>query len=124
MWLYEDGTVITYFATTNYPQPTWYMRYELVGTEGAYFAASGGPFPKIDIRWYKDGAWSETAAKVVDSKWLNAADTFAAALRNGAALTCPGRNGRRTQAILDAMYRSAYEAGGGWVDVRSELMDK
>jgi predicted dehydrogenase len=121
VWLYKDGTVVTYFATTNYPQPTWYMRYELVGTEGAYFAASGGPFSKVDIRWYKDGAWSETGAAAVESEWLNAADNFAAALRGGAELTCPGRNGRRTQAILDAMYRSAYDADGGWVDVLSDF---
>jgi predicted dehydrogenase len=94
------------------------MRYELVGAEGAYFAASGGPFTEIDVRWYKDGAWSEIAPRVVNSKWINAADNFAGALRSGAELTCPGRDGRRTQAILDAMYRSAYEADGGWVDVR------
>lgn len=122
VWWYQDGTVITYFATTNYPQPTWYMRYELLGTEGAYFAASGGPFEKNDIRWYKDGAWGERAAReMVEPEWLNAADNFAAALRSGVSLTCSGRDGRRTQAILDAMYRSAYEAGGGWVDVHPDL---
>ena len=32
-----------------------------------------------------------------------------------------GRDGRRTQSILDAMYRSAYEADGGWVPVEPEL---
>ena len=120
-WLYDDGAVLTYFATTNYPQPTWYVHYELVGTEGAYYTASGGPFEGIDTRWYKDGAWSDKAPVVVEPKWLNAADNFAAALRSGAELTCPGRDGRRTQAILDAMYRSAYEADGGWVDVHAEL---
>jgi hypothetical protein len=48
-------------------------------------------------------------------------DNFAAALREGADLASSGRDGRRTQAILDAMYRSAYEAGGDWVDVEPEL---
>jgi hypothetical protein len=48
-------------------------------------------------------------------------DNFAAALRGGAEMVCSGRDGRRTQAILDAMYRSAYETGGGWVGVEAEL---
>jgi hypothetical protein len=72
-------------------------------------------------RWWKDGAWGDNAPAVVESEWLNAADNMAAALRSGAALTCPGRDGRRTQSILDAMYRSAYEAGGDWVKVEPEL---
>jgi predicted dehydrogenase/sugar phosphate isomerase/epimerase len=121
VWLYEDGTVITYYATTSYPQPTWYVNYELAGTEGAYFSASGGPFESPQTKWWKDGAWSEKAPQVIESEWLNAADNFAAALRSGVPLTCPGRDGRRTQSILDAMYRSAYEADGGWIQVEPEL---
>jgi predicted dehydrogenase len=121
VWLYEDGTVITYYATTNYPQPTWYVNYELAGTEGAFFSASGGPFDTSHTRWWKDGAWSDKAPQVIESEWLNAADNFAAALRSGVPLTCSGRDGRRTQSILDAMYRSAYEADGGWVQVEPEL---
>ncbi len=122
-WLYEDGTVLTYFATTNYPHPTWYMRYELLGTEGAFFTASGGPFAGVDTRWFKDGAWSEQGPEMIEPEYLNAADNFAAALRAGVPLTCPGRDGRRTQAVLDAMYRSAYGAEGGWVEVSPELED-
>jgi UDP-N-acetyl-2-amino-2-deoxyglucuronate dehydrogenase len=121
VWLYADGTVLTYTATTNYPQPTWYVHYELYGTEGAYFGVSGGPFEQDQVRWYKDGAWGTEAPQVIEPQWLNAADNFAAAVRSGAPLTCPGRDGRRTQTILDAMYRSAYEAGGGWVEVGPEL---
>jgi hypothetical protein len=45
-------------------------------------------------------------------------------VRDGAALTCTGRDGRRTQSVLDAMYRSAYEAGGDWVEVHPELDDE
>jgi UDP-N-acetyl-2-amino-2-deoxyglucuronate dehydrogenase len=121
VWLYEDGTVLTYTATTSYPQPTWYVHYELYGTAGAYHSASGGPFEQAETRWYKDGAWGTEAPEVVEPQWLNAADSFAAALRAGVPLTCPGRDGRRTQSILDAMYRSAYEADGGWVEVQPEL---
>ena len=54
-------------------------------------------------------------------EYVNAADNFAAAVRIGAELTCPGRDGRRTQSILHAMYVSAYEQDGGWVDVQPEL---
>lgn len=121
VWLYEDGTVITFYGTTSYPHATWYLNYELFGTEGAYWTASGGPFDGVQTRWYKDGAWSDEAPRQVESEWLNAADNFSAALRSGVPLTCSGRDGRRTQSILDAMYRSAYEADGGWVEVHSEL---
>ena len=119
-WLYDDGTVITFYATTNYPHPTWYVSYELLGTEGAYWSASGGPFEGNQAKWYRDGAWSTRAPMSAESEWLNAADNFAAALRTGADLTCSGRDGRRTQSILDAMYRSAYDTDGGWVDVRGD----
>jgi len=97
------------------------MRYDLLGTEGAFFAASGGPFAELDTRWYRDGAWSKQGPETVESEYLNAADNFAAAVRTGVPLTCPGRDGRCTQAVLDAMYRSAYGADGGWVDVVPEL---
>jgi UDP-N-acetyl-2-amino-2-deoxyglucuronate dehydrogenase len=121
VWLYDDGLVITVHATTSYPHSTWYLHYELEGTEGAYSHVAGGPFDSPHMRWYLDGAWGDRAPQVVECEWLNGMDNFAAALRGGAELTCSGRDGRRTQAILDAMYRSAYEADGGWVDVESEL---
>ncbi len=113
--------MLTFYGTTSYPQPTWYVNYELAGTEGAYAFAEGGPFETPQARWWKDGAWSGKAPTAVESEWLNAADNFAAAVRTGVPLTCPGRDGRRTQSILDAMYRSAYEADGGWVAVEPEL---
>ena len=59
--------------------------------------------------------------RAVEPEWLNSMDNFAAALRDGTELASSGRDGRRTQAILDAMYRSAYEADGGWVDVEPEM---
>lgn len=116
-WRYGDGLVLTFFATTSYPQPTWYHTFELVGTDGIYAQARGGPFDQPWSRWYLDGAWQDRAPLTAEPAWLNAADNFAAAVRTGVPLTCSGRDGRRTQSILDAMYRSAYQAGGGWVDV-------
>jgi len=71
-------------------------------------------------RWYLDGAWTDLAPELVESPYLSAADNFCAAVRTGAALVCDGRDGRRSQAILDAMYRSAY-GGGGWANVEPEL---
>lgn len=120
-WMYESGLVISFSGTTSYPHPTWYHALELVGAEGAYARFSGGPFSEPLERWYVDGAWQDRAPVTAASEWLNAADNFAAALRMGEPLMCSGRDGRRTQAILDAMYRSAYEADGGWVDVSPDL---
>jgi len=120
-WLYDNGFVLNFTATTNYPHATWYYRCELVGTDGIFAQFAGGPFEKPMTRWFRDGVWTESADKIVKPEWLNSMDNFAAALRTGAALSCPGRDGRRTQSILDAMYRSAYDADGDWVDVALEL---
>ena len=120
-WLYDNGLVLTYYATSSYPHATWYYSVELHGTEGAMARAAGGPFDRSRERWFIDGAWSFTMPDSVQPEWLNAVDNFAAAIRTGAELVCPGRDGRRTQAILDAMYRSAYDADGAWVDVQPEL---
>ncbi len=120
VWQYDDGLVVTFSATTSYPHPTWYYQTELVGANGIFFEASGGPFEKPMVRWFQDGAWSGQAPDARACEWLNSPDNMAAAIRTGAPLVCSGREGRRTQSILDAMYRSAYEAGGGWVDVRSD----
>ena len=120
-WLYDDGVVINFYATTSYPHSTWYARLELEGTEGAYFQAIGGPYDDLVAKYFLDGAWTEQRPDPVESAWLHAADNFAAAVRTGEPLTAPGRAGRRTQSIIDAMYRSAYDHAGGWVDVLAEL---
>ena len=121
IWEYENGLVITFTATTSYPHKTWYVSTELQGTEGAYSYFAGGPFEQPQTRWYLDGSWRNYAPKSVAVKWLNAADNFAAALRAGEPLTCDGRDGRRTQSILDAMYRSAYDNHGNWVTVAETI---
>jgi predicted dehydrogenase len=117
----RPGFVVTLYATSSYPHSTWYFRFELHGTQGALIQASGGPFDKPVERWFLDGAWGAKAPERVESEWLNNVDNFAAHLRAGAKLTSDGREGRRSQAVLDAMYRSAYEADGGWVPVHPEL---
>jgi len=119
-WLYEDGTVLTFYGTTSYPQRTWYYRFELHGSAGAYSTTYGGMNEKPLTQWFLDGQWRANPPEVVEPEWLNAADNMAAALRAGASLSCSGRDGRRSQSILDAMYRSA-NSGGGWVDVAPDL---
>lgn len=121
-WLYENGFVLSLTATSSYPHKTWYNRLEFCGTDGAYSAMASGPFDAARHRYFIDGAWSDTPPVTAESEWLNASDNFAAALRAGAPLVCSGRDGRRTQSVLDAMYRSAYEADGDWVDVAGELV--
>jgi len=124
VWRYagppHDGLVITFHATSSYPHKTWYTHYELEGSAGAFSAAAGGPYDKAQTRWFVDGAWRNYAPTPVDPPWLNTVDNVAAALRSGAELVCSGRDGRRTQAILDAMYRSAYEADGNWIAVEAD----
>ncbi len=120
LWEYQDGALISLFATTCYPHPTWYRRLELHGTQGALVSAAGGPVEDPQTRYFLDGVWSGKAPETVDIRYLTAADNFAAAVRTGAPLVCDGRDGRRTQAVLDAMYRSAY-GDGGWVEVEAEL---
>jgi UDP-N-acetyl-2-amino-2-deoxyglucuronate dehydrogenase len=119
-WLYDNGLVLTFMGTTSYPQPTWYYRFELHGSQGAFSSTYGGMNDKPTVWWYLNKEWSQESPEAIQPEWLNAADNMAAAIRTGAALTCDGRDGRRSQAILDAMYRSAY-SGGDWVDVKPEL---
>lgn len=119
MWRYEDGTVLNLYATTCYPHKTWYFEFEVYGTEGALSRAGGGPLEDVRERYFLDDVWMEDPPERVESEWLNAADNFADALRTGAPLACDGREGRRTQAVLDAMYRSA-RGDGDWVEVRAE----
>ena len=79
VWLYDSGLVITFYATSSYPHSTWYLYFELQGTEGAYSQVSGGPFDSSHMRWYLDGAWGDKAPEIVEPEWLNATDNFAAA---------------------------------------------
>ncbi len=119
VWEYADGLVITYNATTSYPHSTWYFQYELHGEDGAYFEAAGGPFDTPITKWFYDGAWRTDAPVEDEPKWFNSMDNFAAAIREGVPLTATGRDGRVSRAILDAMYKSAHEEDGGWVDVEA-----
>lgn len=115
--------IITFYATGRYVHGTWYTHLELAGTESAYRSSVAGPHDKPFTRWYYNGRWQSAPLQFVEPNWLNSAGNMEAAIREDAALVCIGQDGRRTQAILDAMYRSAYESYGGWVVVAAELED-
>jgi len=117
---YSDGTFLSLVATTCWPQDTWYRRLELHGTTGAAVVAGGGPLDRPVARYFRDGAWTLTPPAEPEVAWAGAADNLACALRLGAPLVADGREARRTQAVLDALYRSA-DAGGTWTDVDAEL---
>jgi len=68
-------------------------------------------------RWFLEGVWSDKGPEPAEPEWLNSMDNFAAAVRTGVPLSCDGRDGRRSRAVLDAMYRSALEADGAWIDL-------
>ncbi|NLE94936.1 MAG: Gfo/Idh/MocA family oxidoreductase [Dehalococcoidia bacterium] len=118
-WLYDSGLVVSFFGTTSYTQQTWSPDVALYGSEGAFNLTYGGIWERPDQHWFRDGVWTDKAPKVVEPEYANATDNFSAAIRLGVPITCDGRDGRRTQAIIDAMFRSAY-SGGGWVDVTPE----
>jgi len=120
LWRYPDGTVVNLFATTCYPQDTWYFQIDIYGMQGAVSQAVGGPFQQAMERYFVDGVWVDDLPEREVSPWLNAMDNFADALRTSAPLVCSGRDGRRTQSLLAAMYESG-RGNKGWVKVRPEV---
>jgi hypothetical protein len=119
VWQYDNGLVMTFSATTSYPQVTWSPDVEIYGTQASFSLTFGGIRQKDEEKWFLDNAWTDNPPKVVEPEWLCAADNFAAALRLGVPLTCDGRGGWQTQSVLDGMYRSG-AMDGVWV----ELPDK
>jgi hypothetical protein len=109
--LFESGLVLQYFATTSYTQKTWSPDLWLYGTEAAYSMTYGGILERPDQKWFLNNQWVDKGPDPVRSEWMNAADNFASAVRRGTPLSCDGRGGFRTQSVLDAMYRSAYNEG-------------
>ena len=118
-WRYASGLVVTFYATTCFPQKTWYERLEIHGTEAAYARSSGGMLETEEVRWFVGREWTTKPPVEAEKPWLNSMDNLAAAIRTGAPLVCSGRDGRRSRAVLDAMYRSA-DNRGAWTTVRVE----
>jgi predicted dehydrogenase len=115
-WDYGNGMVVRYASTTSYPVPTWYARIEIHGTDGAYVYTNGGP--EGNHTWWskKDGIWEEKAPYPFKRRWRAGSDNFANSVRTGAPLSISGEVGRKSRAILDAVYKSA-RGSGDWVEV-------
>ena len=115
VWEYASGMVVNVYATTCFPQETWYYQMEVHGTEGAYLHREGGPMSGPETRWLRSGKWSDQAPEQGQCEFLNSMDNFAAHLRDDAPLLATAADGRRTTAIIAAMYESADARQGDWV---------
>ena len=115
-WDYGSGMIVRYASTTSYPVPTWYARIEIHGTAGAYVYTNGGP--EGNHTWWAtdDGNWIEKSPYPFVHRWRSGSDNFANSVRTGAPLSISGDVGRKSVAILNAIYTSA-KGGGEWVDV-------
>jgi len=117
VWEYSSGMVANIYATTCYPQETWYYQMEIHGTEGAYIHREGGAMDKPETKWFRNKSWSDNAPETVYCDWLNSMDNFAAVLRAKAPILASAEEGRQTVQVLSAMYSSAYEKNGMWVQI-------
>jgi len=117
-WRYADGLVVALHATSTYPGSAWYSRLELHGERGAASFSRGGPQDQGAQfgSWYDGARWSDAAPVPLHAPWTGGPDNFAAAIRGHAELVCDGHSGRRTQAVLSAMYESA-DSDGAWCTV-------
>ncbi|MGI5924411.1 MAG: TIM barrel protein [Lentisphaeria bacterium] len=114
-WRYANGLVANVFATTCYPQATWYYQMELHGTAGAYIHREGGIESAPVTKFFKNGQWSKTAPYPRECEWLNSMDNFAKVIRQGGELLTSAAEGRQTVQVINAMYESAYKQDGAWV---------
>ena len=117
VWRYSNGMIVNITSTTCYPQGGWYYQMEVHGTDGAYVHREAGPCQSPVTQYFKDAAWSEQAPFPAECPWLNAMDNFASALRCGSPFLTTAEEGRDTVRVISAMYESAYERNGAWVEL-------
>ena len=115
VWYYANGMIVNIYATTSYPQSSWYYQMEIHGTEGAYIHREGGPMEKPQTVYLVGGKWTEQAPFPRESEWLNTMDAFGSHLRCGTPLLTTPEEGRNAVRLIEAMYESALEKGGAWV---------
>ena len=117
-WVYNNGCVARFSSTTSYPVPSWNLRFEIHGTEGAYIATSGGPEGK-HTWWIKasEGKWKEEAPFPCKRLYRCGSDQFANILRQDLPNIISGEIGRKSRLILDTLYESA-RAEGAWVKIK------
>lgn len=117
VWQYASGLVVSIQATTSYPQSSWYYQLELHGTDGAYLHREGGPETAPSTRYFLQGHWTDSAPVPRECPWLNSMDSFASALRCGTPLLTTAQEGLAAVRMIQAMYVSAYERNGAWVNL-------
>lgn len=118
-WKYEDGCVVRFYATTNYPVDAWYVKFEVHGTSGAYVNVSGGPEGN-HVWWGKaNDGWTEKAPYPCKPVWRCGSDHFAHIVRLNSENNISGEIGKRSRIILDAVYKSA-QNGSEWIKLTGE----
>jgi predicted dehydrogenase len=116
---FESGAVATFEATTC-AWPGYPRRVEISGTEGTV-AVEGDrvvaadlrtPIPGLAAPSGEDGSASASSAVVADaSAHRRILQDFARAIETGAAPACDGREGRRSLAVVEAVYAAARARG-------------
>ena len=66
IWSYDNGAVLSYSATTSYPQLTFSPDFEVYGTDAAFSMTFGGIRQLDEERWFLNNAWTDRPPKVVD----------------------------------------------------------
>ena len=117
-WRYANGCVARISATTTYPVPTWYTRFEIYGDKGAYVQCMGGPEGEHTY-WWQDGNWTEKTPYPYEREWRQGSDNFAYCLRTGEKLVVGAEEGLLSRYILDKMYESA-KGDENWVKINTQ----
>jgi predicted dehydrogenase len=116
---FASGASATFEATTA-AWPGYPRRVEISGTEGTLVVEGDSvvaaelrrPAPLGLVSAAGDGAASASTATVADATpHRRMIEDFARAIATGSAPACDGREGLRSLAVVEAVYRSAREAG-------------
>jgi predicted dehydrogenase len=102
MITFASGAVGTVLGTTTHPTgPYWAM--ELHGSEGGVHADLSG-----NVSWYFRDGFEEREQQLQRlTPHRNVIEDVVSAVRNGTPLACDGAQGRRSIALLDAIYTSS-----------------
>lgn len=88
----------------------WMFRDEAEGAEPDYGPGSAGPMVEAGVAEGKEGT-SRWQANLPDGRPMNVIEDVVSALTRGTPVACPPQEGRKSVAILEAVYRSAKRGG-------------
>ena len=114
-WKYDSGFVVNIYATTCFPQESWYYQLECHGTEGAYIHREGGIESNPINKYFRNGEWTDQFPYPAECQWINSMDNFAEVIRKGGNLLATPQEGRDAVKMILSMYESAYDRNGEWV---------